>query len=857
MKFLISTCLSFLLFSTASTAQYAYVAWAKQFSGDDPDMFNNDSYSVAVDADGNVYSTGFFIGTRDFDPGPGQYNLASPNYASAFISKLDANGNFVWAQQISGTLNVIAKSLEVDLSGNIVLTGNFEGLVDFDPGPGTFNIDAGFSSDVFVMKLSGTGDLIWVKPLGQGTAYALAVDAEGNVISTGVGNGDFDPGAGVATITQGIYFSKLDNNGNFIWAKGITSEGAYPFGLTSDNLGNVYVGGGFTSTAIDADPGPAQFMLASSNPFANLTDAFIIRLDANGNFVWARSFGAPDASPEISALDTDPAGNLLVTGDFFGTVDFDPSSGTAWLSRTASPGAFFTPRDVFVGKYNALGELVWINQLGNQDYTEEAAGITTDILGNVYITGEFMGTSDFDPGTSVYELTASCSNDIFIQKLNPQGGFIWAKKSGGGGNDNPRDIAVDIAFNVYNTGKFQERAKFDNIELIGGLSFFTSYVQKLSETTTNLYSLSLGSKVWSDVNSNGLDDNEPGLAGVTVYLYEDEDNNNEPENCAIAITTTDAEGHYQFSNLRAGNYIVSIYLPETFAASAINGGDPDNNRDADNNGILFIQGNNELRGLSITLAENSEPSGNYNGTYDFGLQKGIFCLGNRIWNDLDNNGKDNGEPGLAGVEVNIYRVTNNNHQPALSDYLFTTLTDDDGYFSFCNLAPGEYILGVITPAGFTSSTVKGGDPDNRKDGDNNGVFTLDIETRGLAITLAEHPSSPDNSNNTYDFGFHALPEISGKSSTAAVDSKDFSMTMEVFPNPFVSTVNVTIHNNSTAKADIRLRDVNGKLISILSRQLVKGYNNIQVDKMDQLPAGIYLIELIAGDNIVRKRIVKL
>ena len=93
-----------------------------------------------MDASGNVYTTGYFQGTVDFDPGAGTFNLTSAGLQDIFISKLDAAGNFVWAKQLGGTLNDVGYSIALDTSGNVYTTGFFRDTVDFDPGAGTFNL---------------------------------------------------------------------------------------------------------------------------------------------------------------------------------------------------------------------------------------------------------------------------------------------------------------------------------------------------------------------------------------------------------------------------------------------------------------------------------------------------------------------------------------------------------------------------------------------------------------------------------------------------------------------------------------------------------------------------------------------
>src|SRR5262249_14945501 len=156
-------------------------------------------YSIAVDASGNVYTTGFFHGTVDFDPGSGTKNLvATGSNTDIFISKLDASGNYVWAKKIGGNTADIGYSIAFDASGNVYTTGSFQGTVDFDPGTGTQNLVASGSTEIFISELDASGNFVLAKHMGGGLygyGQCIKVDASGNIYTTGYfsGTADFDP----------------------------------------------------------------------------------------------------------------------------------------------------------------------------------------------------------------------------------------------------------------------------------------------------------------------------------------------------------------------------------------------------------------------------------------------------------------------------------------------------------------------------------------------------------------------------------------------------------------------------------------------------------------------------------------
>jgi len=136
--------------------------WAKSMGGTNLE----ESVSIAVDDSGNIYTTGYFQGTTDFDPGLGTFNLTSAGVQDIFISKLDASGNFVWAKSIGEISTDIGYSIAIDVSGNVYTAGYFYGTADFDPGAGTFNLTSAGGQDIFISKLDASGNFVWAKSMG-------------------------------------------------------------------------------------------------------------------------------------------------------------------------------------------------------------------------------------------------------------------------------------------------------------------------------------------------------------------------------------------------------------------------------------------------------------------------------------------------------------------------------------------------------------------------------------------------------------------------------------------------------------------------------------------------------------------
>ncbi|MFN3917972.1 MAG: SBBP repeat-containing protein [Flavobacteriales bacterium] len=409
--FMTSTSNTFDIFIQKLDANGNFV-WAKRMGGTGVDY----GYGIGIDAAGNVYTTGFFQNTVDFDPGAGVFNLASAGQDDIFVQKLDANGNFVWAKRMGGAGADYGIQLTVDATGNVYTVGYFSGTVDFDPNAGVLNLTSSGGSDVFVQKLNTIGDLQWAHRFGSTQAdegYAIQLDATGNVYVTGTFRGtvDFDPGAGVSNLTssgaEDIFVLKLDNNGNHIWSRCVGGSG-YDWGssLTVDASNNVYVSGSFTAT-VDFDPGAGTFNLTTTGN----DDIFFLKLDGNGDFVWANKIGST-ANEYVNYLKIGPSGDLYAIGEFSANnLDFNPGAGTFLLSS-------FGSLDAFVLRLTNNGDFVWAFQMGGTG-ADVGYALQVDASENVYSTGYFSGTADFAPGNYTFTMTTDGGRDIFVQKTGP------------------------------------------------------------------------------------------------------------------------------------------------------------------------------------------------------------------------------------------------------------------------------------------------------------------------------------------------------------------------------------------------------------------------------------------------------
>lgn len=333
--------------------------WAKSFGGSTFDVGVN----FAFDASNNMYLMGSYENTVDFDPDLGVSNVTSNGVYDIFISKFDINGNFIWVKSFGGSSDDTGGGIQIDAQGNIYFNGAFQGFGDFDPNAGTQNLFSTGAADIFMAKLNNAGNLVWAKSMGSSTydnGADLVLDKKGTTIYvTGQFENtiDFDPNAGTSNLTSAgsadIYINKFDTAGNLIWAKSFGGIGYDRInGIKLDSVENVYVAGGYDGVA-DFDPSAGTASLTSNGGM----DLYISKLDSNGVFMFAKSFGGADFDL-MKSIDVDKHGSIYTTGLFTGTVNFDPNN---TFNLSAYSAADF---DVFIQKLNQ-STVTSINQIAN------------------------------------------------------------------------------------------------------------------------------------------------------------------------------------------------------------------------------------------------------------------------------------------------------------------------------------------------------------------------------------------------------------------------------------------------------------------------------------------------------------
>lgn len=433
-----------------------------QWAGDIGGAISDQAKSVIYDNSGNVLVSGTYFGAADFDPGPFTNSLSSRGMNDVFVTKLDPSGLFLWSASMGGTLGDVVAEITTNTLGDVFVSGNFS--ASFYPSvtlPGFVFTSAG-STDVFVNKLNSSGNYVWSRQIARGSgnasATSICLDALGNIYISGNfdGTADFDPGAAVVNLTatgSDAFVCKLNSGGNFVWAKNFGGPvGDWANSVKVGPSGNVFIGGRYSQTS-DFDPGIGTFTMTA---FAGSGEAFINVLDANGNFLFAKSLAEGFSSTESEVVDIvlDPLGNINALGNFYGTIDANPGPG---VSNLVSNGG----KDVFVNKLTSTGSFVWAKSIGGPN-DDVGNSIVLDTSRNIFFAGSYKSVVDFNPGPATNNFTPVGFEDGFLDVLDASGNFIFAGSFGGSfTQESATSVIVDSLSNVYLAGGFGNTVDFD------------------------------------------------------------------------------------------------------------------------------------------------------------------------------------------------------------------------------------------------------------------------------------------------------------------------------------------------------------------------------------------------------------
>ena len=462
--------------------------WGKAYGGIGEDVVR----AMHADAEGNVYTTGYFTDNADYDPGEGVSEIVSNGFFDVFVQKLNTDGDLEWVISFGDFMFDYGTGLDVDSEGNVYVTGVYQETVDFDPGEGVFELTSNGGEDVFVLKLTSNGEFVWAR--GMGSPFyeeptSVGVDDAGNVYVSGYFSeqGDYNPGDETFTLTsnggQDLFIVKLNVDGNFAWAFNIGGpQQELALGMDVSSDGNVYITGFFNDT-VDFDPGAGVDQRTAPGG----SQGYVLNLDSNGEYVYATVFGG---AGNVTAYDVsvNSGGEVFAAGSFTNDVAI---GGIDFISEGFE--------DALVVKLNASGDITWARTLAGEGF-QNAYDVSADPFGNVVLAGYFEGTADFDPSDEgVFQLTKNSAEpfDAFYCMLDGAGIFVNAGQFGGTNFLEHHGVSTDSNGNIYLASAFQGSVDLDptpnSEETVSAVDFRDNYVIKLladpSVGTNDLQSL--------------------------------------------------------------------------------------------------------------------------------------------------------------------------------------------------------------------------------------------------------------------------------------------------------------------------------------------------------------------------------
>ena len=337
--------------------------WTKQWGTVNYD----EGYSVAVDASGAIYVTGYTNGALDGNTRAGEHDI--------FLTKWNADGTRVWTKQWGTVNNDEGYSVAVDAFGAIYVTGGTYGALDGNTSSGGL--------DIFLTKWNTDGTKVWTKQWGTATydyGISVAVDASGAIYVAGYTLGELDGNASAGW--SDIFLTKWNVDGTKVWTKQWgTVNSDYGYSVAVDAFGAIYVTG-WTYGALDG------------NTSAGERDIFLTKWRADGTKVWTKQWGTASIDYGYSVA-VDASGAIYVTGWTTGALDGNTSTGGS---------------DIFLTKWKADGTKAWTKQWGTAK-DEGGSSVAVDASGAIYVTGITGGALDGN--------TSAGNDDIFLSIIPP------------------------------------------------------------------------------------------------------------------------------------------------------------------------------------------------------------------------------------------------------------------------------------------------------------------------------------------------------------------------------------------------------------------------------------------------------
>ncbi len=443
------------------------------------------------ESNGDIIMAGAYAGSiNDVDPGAATIVLPNANSFGFYLIKYSALGNYINHLSVQGTANVIAQDAARDASGNYYIVGDINGTADFDPSASVFNVSSGTANrKAFIAKYDQNFNFLSVNTF-TATNYSsfesIKIDAAGKIYLGGYfwGTQDFDFGAGIANETSATTGSNMfvmyDSNLNLL--NRFVNFGRFRTLCEVDNSGNIYLAGTFDSNT-DFDPSVSTYTLNTAGGY----DVYVAKYNSSMALQWVGQIGNTN-SESVKQLKLDAFGNPIIVGKFSGTVDFDISSTSAYTLAAVAT-------DEFLVRISSIGTFNWARhyQLSNLSINAYGDYVNVDANNNIYYTGAFNGTKNFNNGGTAFNMVATGDVDGFVEKLDNTGAQQWCFRFGGstpgfnytGGHcisvENSGQINLIGSMRVVNDF---DPSPYDSTSTAPFGSFYNSFIAKYNQLKT-------------------------------------------------------------------------------------------------------------------------------------------------------------------------------------------------------------------------------------------------------------------------------------------------------------------------------------------------------------------------------------
>lgn len=414
------------------------LSWATYFGGADDEQ----SFGLTSDANGNIYLSGTTNSTSSIAT-TGAHQTKVAGQSDAFLAKFNSAGVRQWATYYGGADYEQGFGCKIDVSGNIMFSGQTESTSGMAT-TGTHQTTFAGNYDAFLAKFNSSGVLQWGTYYGGADyedCYQVEVDGNGNSYITGStesSTGIASSGAYQTTFggTYDAYLAKFNSNGVLQWATYFgSSDDDDGYGISLDKKGNIAIGGYTNSTSGIATSGAHQTSIGGSY------DAFLAQFNGKGNLQWATYYGGKSDEDIFSCM-TDSNNNICFIGS------------TESTSGIASSGAYQTTlggaSDAMCAVFNSSGARQWGSYFGGAG-PEIGLGIYVNKANSIFITGYTQSDKGIAT-TGAYKTKYSDAEDVYLAKFSNKGTIQYATYYGDSLTDIGANVHVDNSNSIYVTG---------------------------------------------------------------------------------------------------------------------------------------------------------------------------------------------------------------------------------------------------------------------------------------------------------------------------------------------------------------------------------------------------------------------